>query len=232
MFHIAEYNHVNTFCLCSTEMKKPYERNVDAYVVIFLLLALLISSLALANKHSPEMKVKFVFGQIESSLLALKSKNEFTKVNIKIELTRYLLPEVDTQFFSKKVLNKNLQKVPVELRDEFVTELSMQLINTYSNLLTKYNNEAIEISNATLSKSEKIAMVKLTIVGKNNSNKAVVKLLKSSDENWKFFDIVVEGISLIDSKHAEINASFNKLGAEATLHRIKERNIRSNSTSQ
>ena len=52
-------------------------------------------------------------------------------------------------------------------------------------------------------------MVNLTIVGKTKSNKAVVKLLKSSDESWKFFDIVIEGISLIDTKQAEINSIIN-----------------------
>jgi phospholipid transport system substrate-binding protein len=171
---------------------------------------------------------QLVFNQIESSLISLKSKDEFTRTNIRIELTKYLLPEVNTQFFSNKVLNKNLRKVPTELKDEFVTELSIQLINTYSNLLSKYNNETIVINNGSLSKSGKIAMVNITIVGQKKSNKAVIKLLKSNDEGWKFFDIVIEGISLIDSKQAEINSSFNKLGPEATLKRLKEINNRGN----
>ena len=50
-------------------------------------------------------------------------------------------------------------------------------------------------------------MVNVTIIGESATNKAVVKLLKSNDEVWQFFDIVVEGISLLDSKQAEINSS-------------------------
>lgn len=204
-------------------MKKSYDRSVDILVVIFILLSLIISSFALASTEEAESKVKRVFEQIESSLSSLKSKNEFTKTNTR---TKYFLPEVNSQYFSYKVLNKNLPKISKELKVEFVTELTSQLINTYSHLLTKYNDESISVGRGILSKSGKIAMVNLTIVGKNKSNKAVVKLLKSSDENWKFFDIVVEGISLIDTKQAEINSSINKLGVEATLQHLKEINSR------
>ena len=60
------------------------------------------------------------------------------------------MPEVNTQFFSNKVLGKNLTKIPNELKGNFVTELSLQLINSYSQLLSKYNNElAINIENFT-----------------------------------------------------------------------------------
>ena len=205
-------------------MKNSSEKSVNVIIGLFILLSLLISGIALASVNEAENKVKVVFEQIESSLSSLKTKNEFTKSNIRNELTKYLLPEVNTKFFSNKVLNKNLQKVPEELKESYTTELSTQLINTYSNLLSKYNDETIVINNATLSKSGKIAMVNLTVVGKSTSNKAVVKLLKSNEDKWQFFDIVVEGISLLDTKQAEISSSFNRLGAEGTLQRLKEIN--------
>jgi phospholipid transport system substrate-binding protein len=67
------------------------------------------------------------------------------KVISKGVLSQYLLPEVDVQYFSYKVLNQNLPKISAKLRTEFVTELSNQLINTYSNLLSKYDGESIDI---------------------------------------------------------------------------------------
>lgn len=208
-------------------MKKSNTTNINSLLVIFLLLSFLISSLAMASGDTPETKVKFVFEKIDSSLSILKSQNKLTKMNIKSELTTYLLPEVNAQFFSYKVLNKNLQKVPEELKSEFVFELTEQLINTYSHLLSKRNDESIIIGSSSLSTSGKIAMVNLTIVGKNKTNKAVVKLLKSPDETWQFFDIVIEGISIIDTKQKEINASFNKLGVEGTLQHLKSINQKS-----
>ena len=212
-------------------MKSPYEKNVNIFVIIFILLSILISSLALAETVSPEEKVTTVFSKIESSLIPLKAANRLTKNNIREILNRYLLPEVNIQYFSNKALNKNLSKISDELKAEFVTELSIQLIDTYSHLLSKYNNEAISVGTSSLSKSGKIAMVNITIVGKNKTNKAVLKLIKLHEETWLFYDIVVEGISLLDTKQKEINASFSRVGAENTLLHIKSINERSQTSS-
>ena len=149
-----------------------------------------------------------------------------TKVNIRAVLTEYLLPEVETRYFTYKVLNKNLTKVPEALRESFVTELSLQLINTYSSLLNKYNNEQLYIGQSSLSPSGKMAMVDITIVGKTKSNKALVKLMQSNANDWLFFDIEVEGISLLQTKQGEINASFNRLGVDGTLLHLKNINQR------
>jgi ABC-type transporter MlaC component len=208
-------------------MKKSYKNNVNLYLVIFLLLSICISFLAVATTDTPEIKTKAVFSQIESALLILKSNNEFTKSNIRSVLTQYLLPEVNIQYFSYKVINQNLPKLSAELRTEFVTELSNQLINTYTNLLSKYSGESMTIGTGSLSKSGKMSMVNITITGESKVNKAVVKLLISKEGTWQFFDIIIEGISLLDAKQKEINSSFSKLGVEGTLLHLKSINQRS-----
>jgi len=192
--------------------------------VFIVTAALLISTTVLAYAEEAKSKVKAVFSPIESALIALKQSSSLNQKNIRQVLNQYLLPEVETRYFTYKVLNKNMSKVPEELKIEFINELSIQLVNTYSHLLNKYSNEVINIGQASLSNSGKMAMVDITIIGKNSTNKAVVKLLQSKDKGWLFFDIEVEGISLLQSKQAEINASFNKLGIEGTLLQLKKIN--------
>ena len=196
--------------------------NLMGVVVITLLL--LVSTTVFASADDAKNKVKRVFNEIETSLITLKQTQSLTKANIRDVLSKYLLPEVETRYFTYKVLNKNMTKVPEELKAEFITELSLQLINTYSNLLNKYNNEVINVGQSSLSKSGKMAMVDIAIVGTTKTNKAVVKLLESKDQGWLFFDIEVEGISLLQTKQGEINASFNKLGIEGTLLHLKALN--------
>lgn len=205
-------------------MKNSKDNRVNALIFIFILLTLLISSLAMANDSSPDNKVTSVFNQIEASLISLKKTDRFNKAEIKKVLTEYLLPEVNTRYFTYKILGQNLAKVPENLKSEFITELSQQLINSYSQLLSKYNNEAIKVAQSSLSKSGKMAMVNIEIVGPEKINKAVVKLIQVEDDNWQFFDIVIEGISLLQSKQNEINASINKIGIEETLLLLKKLN--------
>jgi ABC-type transporter MlaC component len=205
-------------------MKIARSMSTNLTCVFIIIAALLISTTVLASAEEAKSKVKAVFSPIESSLIALKQSNSLNQKNIRQVLNQYLLPEVETRYFTYKVLNKNMSKVPEELKIEFINELSIQLVNTYSHLLNKYSNEVINIGQASLSNSGKMAMVDITIIGKNSTNKAVVKLLQSKDKGWLFFDIEVEGISLLQSKQAEINASFNKLGIEGTLLQLKKIN--------
>lgn len=210
--------------LLSNKMKTEPAMYTNLMTVVFITIALLISATVFASADDAKSKVKAIFSQVESSLINLKQTDRMTKANIREVLTKYLLPEIDTRYFTYKVLNKNMAKVPEALRESFITELSLQLINTYSNLLSKYNNEAISIGQSRLSKSGKMAMVDITIVGKTNTNKAVVKLLLSNENEWLFFDIEVEGISLLQTKQGEINASFNKLGIAGTLSHLQKIN--------
>lgn len=205
-------------------MKIARSMSTNLICVFIITGALLISTIVLAATEEAKNKVKAVFSPIESSLIALKQSNSLNQKNIRQVLNQYLLPEVETRYFTYKVLNKNISKVPEELKIEFINELSIQLVNTYSHLLNKYSNEVINIGQASLSNSGKMAMVDITIIGKNTTNKAVVKLLQSKDKDWLFFDIEIEGISLLQSKQAEINASFNKLGIEGTLLQLKKIN--------
>ncbi|WP_189377478.1 MlaC/ttg2D family ABC transporter substrate-binding protein [Thalassotalea profundi] len=210
-------------------MKNSKDNRVNSLIFIFILLTLLISSLAMADNAtsgtlSPDKKVTKVFTHIEQSLIALKQGDRFNKAEIKILLTEHLLPEVNTRYFTYKVLGQNLTKLSENLKAEFINELSLQLINSYSQLLSKYNNEAIKVAQSTLSKSGKMAMVNIEIVGLEKTNKAIVKLIQLENDNWQFFDIVVEGISLLQSKQNEINASINKIGVEETLLLLKKLN--------
>ncbi|TWX72472.1 phospholipid-binding protein MlaC [Colwellia sp. C1TZA3] len=198
--------------------------HTNLIIVVIITMVLLITATVFASPDDAKAKVKQIFSQVEVSLIKLKQTQTLTNANIREVLNQYLLPEVDTRYFTYKILNKNLTKVPEELREFFIVELSLQLINTYSNLLNKYDNEVINIGQSTVSKSGKMAMVDITIVGSTKTNKAVVKLLQSNSQAWLFFDIEIEGISLLQTKQAEINASFNKLGIEGTLLHLQKIN--------
>ncbi|GLX79794.1 organic solvent ABC transporter substrate-binding protein [Thalassotalea insulae] len=206
-------------------MKRKHTWYLDALVLAFLLLSILIAAGAMANELSADNKVKTVFSRIESSLKQLKLAGNFNLHTIKAVLSTELLPEVDTKFFAYKVLAQHLTQLSEQQKVHFEHELSLQLINSYSHLLSKYNNESLSYKQSNVSKSGKLAMVNITIIGINKTNQATVKLRKSASQEWLFFDIVIEGISLLDAKLKEINSSIRQNGIEQTLIKLNELNI-------
>ena len=191
-------------------------------MVLSILLAALMTPLTKASSiDSPSQNIELAFGVIEQEISKLKSHDEFTKNKIKSLLNQYLLPEINTRYFALKSLGQHAKSLPEDIKLAFVSELQIQLISSYANLLSQHSDEKIVFGNTSLSKSGKFSQVALTIENKGKNNNAVVKLVKNAEGDWKIFDIVIQGISLLQTKQAEMNASINKIGIDATLEKLK-----------
>lgn len=180
--------------------------------------------------NEPEKQVKVAFGIIEQEIIQLKQRNEFNSAQIKKVLNQHLLPEINTRYFALKSLGKYAKDMSEETKLSYIQALQIQLINSYANLLSNYNNEKIVFNKSSVSDSGKIAQVYLNIESRNKTNTAVIKLMKITDDNWKIFDIVIEGISLVQTKQAELNSSIAKLGVVGTLEKLQTMNAKIEST--
>jgi len=208
-------------------VKKIATTSLNYLVFVFMLTTSIITTFAVAETTvEPEKQIKSAFVNIEKELINLKQKNQFTGAEIKKVLNQYLLPEVDSRYFTLKSLGKYASNMSDELRAAYTKELQIQVINSYANLLSNYNNEKIVFNKSSISESGKIAQVYLNIESRNNTNTAVIKLMRVAQDNWKVFDIVIEGISLVQTKQAELSSSISKLGLEGTLNKLQKLNAK------
>lgn len=204
---------------------------LNGLTLAFILLSIFIATLAVADTNSePDKQVKVAFGTIEHEIIQLKSRNEFNNTQIKKILNQHLLPEINTRYFALKSLGKYAKDMTEELKLSYIQALQVQLINSYANLLSNYNNEKIVFNKNSISESGKIAQVYLNIESRNKTNTAVIKLMKITDDDWKIFDIVIEGISLVQTKQAELSSSIAKIGLVGTLEKLQTINAKIEST--
>jgi phospholipid transport system substrate-binding protein len=132
-----------------------------------------------------------------------------------------LMPHIDYKYAAYKILGKNLKSTSKEQRANFVLSMRQYLIRTYANALAQYQDQKVIFEHDKPTKSKKIVSVSTQIVDENRPTIDVVfKLRKNSKTlEWKAFDMVVEGISLLSSKQAELSNRIAKEGIEnVTLH--------------
>ena len=169
-----------------------------------------------------------LFGGLEESLGKYYSTNQLTLDNVKMTLRHKLLPASNTKYFAYKVLGKNLVKMNEEQKLAFIEALTQNLINSYASILVKYHNQKIVIAEPKMQPSGKIATVAIELRGIEKPIKAVSKWRFSENLNtWQIFDIVIEGVSLLQTKQAEINSSISRNGIEATLDKLNQVNTKS-----
>jgi phospholipid transport system substrate-binding protein len=168
-----------------------------------------------------------LFSGLEESLGKYYSTNQLTLDNVKTTLRHKLLPASNTKYFAYKVIGKNLVKMNEKQKLAFIEALTQNLINSYASILVKYRNEKIVIAEPKIQPSGKIATVAIELRGTEKKIKAVSKWRFSENlSTWQIFDIVIEGVSLLQSKQAEINSSISRNGIEATLDKLNHVNTK------
>ncbi len=208
-------------------MKTSPKNSTNLIIIVFLLLSFFIAQVAMAgNTIAPAKKIEQLFSKIEQEVNTLKHKQVFNKQELKQLLNQHLMPEVNNRYFALKVLGKHVKTMDDNLKRGYVNELENQLMHSYANLLSKYNNEKVLVTSEKISSNNKHAQVAINVINQQKTVSAVIKLNKNSENQWLIFDIVIEGISLLQSKQSEVQSSISKIGIEKTLEKLKELNLK------
>ena len=128
-----------------------------------------------------------------------------------------LMPSIDHKYAAFKILGKHLKKTSKVQRAKFVTAMRSYLVRTYAGALAQYRNQKVIYEPATkLKPKAKSASVALKIVEENKPDIKIVFQMRKDKKSkqWKAYDMVVEGISLVSSKQAEFNRKISEFGID------------------
>ncbi len=109
--------------------------------------------------------------------------------------------------------NKHWKEIKPEERKAFIDLFGKLLENSYANKLESYSDEKIDYVDEIV--KGRYAMVKTEVMRKNGTVSVDYKLIESPGE-WRVYDIVVEGVSLIKNYRSQFgkiihNDSFDTL---------------------
>ncbi|MEP0355364.1 ABC transporter substrate-binding protein [Paraglaciecola sp.] len=135
-----------------------------------------------------------------------------------------LLPYVDYRFSALKVLGKHYKLVPKKQFPEYISVFRSYLITTYALAMAYYNGQEVEFQPVREVTDETTVTVRAIVKesGKPDINLAF-KLRKNKKTNeWKAYDMVAEGISLLSTKQGEFESMLRKDGLDAVMDMMKQ----------
>ncbi|MUH71868.1 phospholipid-binding protein MlaC [Psychrosphaera haliotis] len=137
-----------------------------------------------------------------------------TKELMQLIVRQQLLPFVDVRFAAYKILGPQLKQSTKEERDLFVDAMERNLVDTYSSALVQYNNQEVRYEPKRDVSNQKMVAVRTELLQPGGKPLSMIfKLRKNSKTGeWKAYDLIVEGISLIDSKRAELSQPLRNDG--------------------
>ena len=195
--------------------------------LLFVGFILLISSgLTKAQEVNPYQMLQDVamvtFERIKSERQEIEKDPE----KLRTVMEEELLPYVDYNFSALKVLGKHFRTVPKDKVPEFIRVFREYLITTYALALAYYNGQEVVFQPMKEVGNEKTITVRAVVKepGRPDINIAF-KLRKNSKTNeWKAYDMVAEGISLLSSKQSEFASILRQEGIQAVIDLMNRKN--------
>ena len=140
-----------------------------------------------------------------------------------------LMPYVDYKYAAYRVLGSYIQKVrtmkdasekkqAVENIKTFIDVFQRYLVATYAGVFTQYKNQKVEFGEARNFQGDDVAVVKTRIVEAGKPDiKIDFKVRKGKNNEWRAYDMMAEGISLLDAKQTELHGVLRQKGIEHVI---------------
>jgi phospholipid transport system substrate-binding protein len=198
--------------------------------IIFCMIFIGLSATANANvdKKNPYQMIKTVaditFKRFANEQSAIREEPNLLKTIVREEL----MPYVNYQYAAYKVIGSNFKKTNKADRAKFVPAFREYLITSYAQVFTLYNNQKVEFAPAKDFSKDRVVSVGTKVIepGREpiNISFRVRKHKKTGD--WKAYDMVAEGISLLDSKQAELSSLIRQKGLPHVTAMLKEKSAK------
>ncbi len=185
---------------------------------IAIAFSLVLSSMSFAvtaeNQPNPyeviEQTGQGLFTRIADSQKELQKFPDLMRTIVDEEL----MPHVDYKYASFKILGKHLKKTTAEERQNFVSSMRQYLVRTYANALGSYKGQAVVYEKARSTGDKRLVSVTAKIQDANAPEIEIHFQMRQNKKTgqWKAYDMIVEGISLLQSKKAELSRKIQQQG--------------------
>ncbi|MEW6039683.1 MAG: ABC transporter substrate-binding protein [Pseudomonadota bacterium] len=189
-----------------------------------LLLCGVSAASAYAEQLSPPQQViQQTSNQLQSSLQKPEYKEDFRKATELVE--RIIDPHVDFERVSILVLGKFWRTATPDQRERFKKEFRTLLVRTYTTAFTEYSNWDIRYLPSQEISAGK-TMVRTEILQEGAQPIAVNYRMVETGGEWKVYDVLIEGISLLQNYRTSFTDQVAQTGMEPLIKDLVQRNAK------
>jgi phospholipid transport system substrate-binding protein len=151
---------------------------------------------------------------------------EFRKDPAKLRalVERVLLPNFDVDHSARLVLGKHWRTATPEQRQRFIDAFYGSLMTNYGDALLEFTGDRIRVLPSTVAPEATGAVVRTEVKRSNGQKIPVNYSLRKTDQGWKAWDVVIEGISYVKSFREDFGAEIDQKGIDAVIQRLESQN--------
>lgn len=195
--------------------------------IIFACVLSLFSTFSFAaeqNENPYEMVQRvadLTFKRVAGDKAIISENKEHYRVIVEEEL----VPYIDYVYAAKLIIGRSYGKTTKAQRKEFIKAFRSYLILTYANVFTFYKEQKVIFEPVRpIKPKQKTVSVTTRIIDDGKPDIEIkFKVRRRKDGSWKAYDMIAEGISLLDSKRAELGGLIRRKGIDEVTTMLIEK---------
>lgn len=135
-----------------------------------------------------------------------------------------LLPHFDFTRMTQLAMGRNWRTASPEQQKRLTDEFRTLLVRTYSNALTQYRDEVIQLKPFRAESGATDVVVRTEVVRQGRQPVQIDYGMTRTPEGWKAYDVVVGGVSLVTNYRDEFNELVRSGGIDGLIKALTEKN--------
>ena len=187
-----------------------------------ILLAFLLTTNIAFSSDTPDGFLKDSVQEISLLVSKYKDRFETDEEFLRDKMNSSVMPKLDIKLMSKIILGKKIwTEMSESQKDDFVEAFQYRMTTTYMKSITAFDGEKVIFLPYEPGKRENIAYVKSKYLIPGGDIAVDYRLIKKSEE-WKVYDIIFDGISLMKNYRADFREHVSQNGIESLITSLRE----------
>jgi len=192
----------------------PHVRLARDHVHATLIALTLLCGIALTGTVRAEMTPTEAVKEAIGEVLVILKNETYDREQRWAEIGKIIDARFDFRSMSQSVLASNWQEATTEEKRQFVEFFSQYLEDTYRTKIESYTNQSVEYIGEHIRKDR--ATVDTAILT-DAARIPVTYRLKNNDGTWFAYDVIIEGVSLVNNYRNTFNAIIKAEGMNGLL---------------
>lgn len=190
-----------------------------------VLLFLALVGLQPVQAGEPENPEKFVRETAEAVLGKIDGRRDEIRNDPAVAegiIEESLLPHVDVDYISRLVLARHWRSASKEQRQEFQDAFYNFLVKSYSSGLAEFTRDSFKVLPLRGEIDQRRTIVQTEVYRDNGQSVPVAFTLRWTDEGWKMYDVIIEGISYVRNYRTDFNTEIQQKGLDSVIERLQQ----------
>ncbi|MDR9480320.1 MAG: ABC transporter substrate-binding protein [Spiribacter sp.] len=189
-------------------------------VGLALAIGCVVPSLAAAASEPPRVVVEQTIQQVLDTLEENAAVIDDNPDAVEALVADIVLPRFDFELMSRFVLGQHWRQADSAQREAFTAAFRDLLVRTYISAIDEYSGEDVQIPAQRIPDDADRVSVQTEIVRPDGPSIPVAYALFLRDEQWKVFDVTVEGVSLVQNYRAQFSDIVRADGLDELIERV------------